>query len=235
MTAAEIVEELKSQGQEGYRKILRNHGVPEPLFGVKIEYLKKIQKRVKQDYQLALELYDTGIYDAMYLAGLISDDQQMTKKDLQHWLKRANCDALRQYTIPKVASGSKHGHELALEWISSEKESVALAGWSTLACLISVQHDAELDLAGLKRLLRHIQKTIHDQPNLVRYVMNGFVIAAGCYVAPLTDLALEVAAKIGVVEVDMGRTACKAPDAAEYIRKVQQRGTIGKKRKTAKC
>ena len=235
MTAAEIVEELKSQGQEGYRKILRNHGVTEPLFGVKIGYLKNIRKRIKQDYQLALDLYDTGIYDAMYLAGLIADDRQMTKKDLQHWLKRANCDALRQYTIPWVASGSKHGHELALEWIASEKESVALAGWSTLACLISVQDDAELDLAGLKRLLRNVQKRIHEQPNLVRYVMNGFVIAVGCYVAPLTDKALEVAAKIGVVVVDMGPTACKVPDAAESIRKVQQRGMIGKKRKTAKC
>jgi hypothetical protein len=36
-----------------------------------VEELKKIQKRIKKDYQLALDLYDTGIYDAMYLAGLI--------------------------------------------------------------------------------------------------------------------------------------------------------------------
>ena len=53
MTAAEIVEELKSQGQDSYCKILRNHGVRGPMFGVKIEYLKKIQKRIKRDYQLA--------------------------------------------------------------------------------------------------------------------------------------------------------------------------------------
>jgi hypothetical protein len=30
-------------------------------------------------------------------------------------------------------------------------------------------------------------------------------------------------------------TACKAPNAADYIRKIQQRGTIGEKRKTARC
>ena len=45
--------------------------------------MKKIQKRVKMDYQLALDLYDTGIADAMYLAGLIADDAKMTRKDLQ--------------------------------------------------------------------------------------------------------------------------------------------------------
>ena len=52
---------------------------------------------------------------------------------------------------------------------------------------------------------------------------------------PLTDLAIETARKIGKVSVDMGGTACKVPLAADYIKKVQARGSIGKKRKTAKC
>jgi hypothetical protein len=46
--------------------VLRNHGIPDPMFGVKAEDLKKIQRRVKKDYRLALDLYDTGIYDALY-------------------------------------------------------------------------------------------------------------------------------------------------------------------------
>ena len=35
--------------------------------------------------------------------------------------------------------------------------------------------------------------------------------------------------------VDMGGTARKVPYAPDYIKKTQQRGSIGKKRKTAKC
>lgn len=58
------------------------HGVKEPFFGVKIEYLKPIQKKVKKDYELAKGLYATGNADAMYLAGLIADDDTMTKDDL---------------------------------------------------------------------------------------------------------------------------------------------------------
>lgn len=235
MNAAEIVKQLQSLGTEGYRKILRNHGVQEPLFGVKIEELKKIQKRVKRDYQLALDLYDTGIYDAQYLAGLIADDPKMTKKDLRRWLETANCATLCGFTVPWVAAESKHGRELALEWIESKKDDVAVAGWQTLCGLVAIKDDAELDLAELKKLLQRVQKTIHQAPNSVRYVMNGFVIAVGCYVKSLTDLALQTAAKIGPVTVDMGNTACKVPLATEYIQKVQKRGTIGKKRKTVKC
>src|SRR6516165_12299724 len=102
MTAEEIVNQLKPLGTDAYKKILQKHGVPEPMFGVKIEELKKIQKRVKKDYRLALELYDSGIFDARYLAGLIADDLKMTKKDLHHWVEKANCSMLSEYTVAWV-------------------------------------------------------------------------------------------------------------------------------------
>ena len=235
MTADEIVEQLKPLGAEGYRKILRNHGVPEPLFGVKIEHLKKIQNRVKKDYQLALDLYDTGVYDAMYLAGLIADDAKMTKQDLRHWLDKANCSMLSEYTVAWVAAEGAHGRELALEWIDSKKESVAACGWATLIGLVSIKDDAELDLAELKRLLQRVQTTIHQQPDRARSAMNKFIIALGTYVKPLTDAALKTASSIGPVTVNTDGTACKVPDAGEYIRKAQKKGAIGKKRKSTKC
>ncbi len=235
MTAEEIVQQLKPLGTESYKNVLLKHGVQEPLFGVKIEELKKIQKRIKKDYRLALDLYDTGIYDAMYLAGLIADDPKMTKKDLRHWIEKANCPMLCEYTVAWVAAESPHGRELALEWIESKKENTAAFGWATLSSLVAVTDDAELDLAELKQLLQRVAKTIHQQPNRVRYAMNNFVISVGSYVKALTDTALQTAAQIGPVSVDMDGTACKVPSAAEYIQKVQKRGAIGKKRKTTKC
>src|SRR5438128_1541539 len=102
MTADAIVAELKKLGSAQTKKILLNHGAREPFFGVKAEDLKKIQKRVKMDYALALELYDTGNSDAMYLAGLIADDAKMTKKDLQKWVEAAYWPWLSEYTVPWV-------------------------------------------------------------------------------------------------------------------------------------
>jgi 3-methyladenine DNA glycosylase AlkD len=235
MTASEVVAELKTLGSEPIKKIFARHGAPEPCFGVKVEHLKKIQKRIKKDYQLALDLYDTGISDAMYLAGLIADDAKMTRKDLERWVAKASWYMISEYTVPWVAAGSSHGHELALQWIDSKKENIAAAGWTTLGSLVGVKADADLDLAELKRLLQRVEKTLPQQPNRVRHAMNGFVIAVGCYVEPLTSFALETAKKIGPVSVDMGGTACKVPFAPEYIEKVRQRGSIGKKRKSAKC
>ena len=232
-TAADILAELEPLGLESYKKVMRNHGVQEPFFGVKIEYLKKIQKRVKKDYQLALDLYATGNYDAQYLAGLIANDERMTKRDLNQWLKAKSEPILGM--VAWVAAGSPHGWELALEWIESPKESTAATGWTTLSSLVGIKADDELDVAKLKQLLLRVGKTIHQQPDNVRYAMNGFVIALGAYVRSLTALAIETAEKIGRVSVDMGDTSCEVPFAPDYIRKIEKRGTIGKKRKSAKC
>src|SRR5260370_42082475 len=117
MTVSEILDELKSLGSPSTKKVLMKHGAKEPFFGNKVSDLKKIQKRVKKDYQLALDLYATGNTDAMYLAGLIADDAKMTRNDLQLWAEGAYWHMLAGYTVPWVASGSPHGWELALKWI----------------------------------------------------------------------------------------------------------------------
>lgn len=235
MTAADIVKQLKPLGRETYRHALRNHGIPEPFYGVKIEELKKFQKKIKKDYQLALDLYDTGIYDAMYLAGLIADESRMTKKDLQGWLNKAEGKMLWEYTVPWVTAESPHGLEMANKWIESSRERELVAGWATWGGLVALTDDKDLDLPLVKKLLGRVEKTIHKQPDRVRYVMNGFVIAVGGYIKELTKTALEVGKKIGTVEVDMAGTACKVPYAPEYIQKMQKRGTLGKKRKTVRC
>ena len=234
MTAAQIVKELKPLGAASYKKVLLNHGIKEPVLGVKIEELKRIQKRVKKDHQLALGLFDTGIYDAQYLAGLIADETKMTKQDLRHWLATGNCTALCGSIVAQVAAESDHGRALALEWIESKDENTAQTGWQTLASIVAITDDGDLDLPEIGRLVRRVGKTIHAQANLVRYAMNGFLIAVGSYVRGLTDLAMRTADAVGPVTVDMGNTACQVPLASAYIEKVAKRGAIGKKRKSAR-
>ena len=235
MQAAAIVDELKGLGDEKYKTILLKHGVKEPCFGVKIADMKKICKRVKTDYQLALDLYDTGISDAMYFAGLIADDAAMTATDLKRWVKKANSPLISEYTVPWVAAGSPKGWDLAKEWIESKHESIASAGWSTFSSMVATKDDSKFDLAELRLLLHRVEKSIHKQPNRVRYCMNGFLIAVGSYVQSLSNLALETAEKNGAVVIEINGTACNIPFAPDRIKKVQTSGSVGKKRKPAKC
>ena len=235
MTAEQIMKELEKKGSESIKKIFLNHGAKGPLFGVKVGDLKVIQKKVKKDHKLAMELFGTGIYDAMYLAGLIADESKMSKKDIQQWAEKSPSHGISEYTVAWVAAESDYGWELGMKWIDSPKETIASSGWNTLSGVIAMKPDNELDIALIKKLLQRIVKEIHSAPNRVRYTMNGFVIGVGGYIKELTKEAIEVSKKIGDVYVDMGGTACKVPSAPDYIKKMEARGSIGKKKKTVKC
>jgi len=235
MTKDQVMSELKKKGSESIKKILQNHGASEPMYGVKVADLKVIQKKVKKDHELAMGLFATGNYDAMYLAGLIADESKMSIKDIQQWAERSNSKGISEYTVAWVAAESEYGWELGMKWIDSPKENIASAGWNTLSGVIAMKPDNELDIAAIKKLLQRIIKEIHSAPNRVRYTMNGFVIGVGGYIKDLTKEAVDTAKKIGDVYVDMDGTACKVPAATDYIKKMEAKGNIGKKKKTVKC
>jgi len=236
MTANQVLKELKALGNESTKKTLVRHGAdPDKCFGVKIGDMQPLRKKIKVDHQLALDLFDSGIYDAMYLAGLIADDAKMTKANLRKWAKSKARQLFNGSTIPWVAAGSPHGAELAAEWIDAKDDAIAAIGWNTLTSIMSVAPDEELDIPTHKKLLKRVEKEIHKAGNETKYAMNGFVIGCGSFVVALNEAARESAEKIGAVEVDHGDTACQTPYAPDYIAKVEKMGRVGKKKKTIKC
>ncbi len=234
-TVNTILSELKKLGTEQTRKTLARHGATENVFGVSVANLKVLAKTIKGEQQLAYDLYATGNVDAMYLAGMVADGSQMTKKQLQDWAKTAEHSWISEYIVPWVAIESQHGRNLAIQWMKSKRESIASSGWATYAGLLAVTADEDLDQKEIQELLDRIEKDIHNAANRVRYTMNGFVIAVGISVEPLLEKAKTTATAIGAVSVDMGDTACKVPLATAYIQKAETAGRVGKKRKTIKC
>jgi 3-methyladenine DNA glycosylase AlkD len=235
MTLEEVMTQLESFGDPNTKKTLINHGAKEPFFGVKAGDLKKILKKTKKNHELSLALYATGNTDAMYLAGLMADETQITRAQLNDWAEKAYWYYLSEYAVPWVAAETSFGFELGLEWIESDKSQFAAAGWGCLAYYAGVNEDENLDIEKYSALLDRVATEIHDQPNRVRYVMNGFVISVGSYITPLTEKALKIGATVGKVNVEMGGTACKVPLAADYLQKNIEKGRVGKKRKTARC
>ncbi len=234
MNATEILAQLKALGNEGTARVLRNHGAHDPCFGVKIGDMKPLQKQLKKNYSLSLELYDSGVYDAMYLAGLIAEPERMTKKDLTRWVKTAS-RPIASYVVGPITASSPVGTPLSLAWIESKKEIENIAGWAAVSAAASIHPDDELDLDKYQSLLAEVERSIHAAKDAVRYQMNAFVISVGSYISSLTDPAIEAGHRIGVLKVDMGNTACDVPFAPDYIQKVKDRGNVGKKRKSAMC
>ncbi len=232
MTAEAILEKLQSLSNEGVKAIYRKHGAPENIWGVKVGDMKPLVKKIKKDYKLSLELFESGISDARYFAGLIADETKMTAADLQHWADEADWYLLSEYTVPWIAAESAHGWKLALKWIDDPRETVQSSGWSTLASMVGLEGKT-LQQADLKKLLHRVLKELPDAQNRVRYAMNGFLISVGGYVPELSEEAISIGKQLGKVKVDMGGTACKVPFAPDYIKKMQDKSV--KKKKQARC
>jgi 3-methyladenine DNA glycosylase AlkD len=236
MQLKEMMAELEKRGSESIKKTLQRHGAPNAMFGVKVGDMKVLMKKAGKDHALALALWDTGNADAMYLAGLMADAQQITAKELERWAKNSTWQMLSEYSVAGVAADSPHGPALARKWIDDKQEKVASAGWSTWCGVVAVRPDSELDLKELEGLLARVEKEVQaEKRQRVRYTMNAFVTAVGCAVAPLSKRAMAAAKKIGPVEVDMGDTDCRVHVAADMIAKVAGSGRAGKKRKSARC
>lgn len=234
-TLTEVMQELESLGSEQQMKTYRRHGADGPMFGVKVGDLKKIVKKIKGNQFLALELWETGNSDAMYLAALVADGSKMTPKQLDAWAKSAWWQMLSDYSVPWVASEHPQAFSIAKKWMASKQAQIQSSGWNTYSAAMSVRPDSELNLEEIEGLLKIVESDIDKAMNRVKYVMNGFVISVGSYVKPLLSKAKTTAKRIGAVEVDVGDTSCKVPLATEYITKVEKANRVGQKRKTAKC
>ncbi|MBO6537179.1 MAG: DNA alkylation repair protein [Balneolaceae bacterium] len=235
MTFDEIMAYLEEKGNDQTKKVLMKHGAREPFFGVKVGDLKPIQKKIKKDHGLSLKLYETGNSDAMYLAGLIADEQEITKEKLQDWVEQAYWYMISEYTVAWVAAESKFGWELAGEWIESDKEMIAAAGWSTYTSLLSITSDDDIDIPLIELLMKRAAEHVHDDESRVSYAMNGFILGAGAFVESLTEKAMKLGEEIGKVTVYMGETNCKVPEIVPYLNKMKTKGYIGKKKKMARC
>lgn len=225
---------LESYGSEQTKKVLKNHGAREPFFGVKVGDMKKILKRTKKDHNLAIQLFETGNSDAMYLACLMADAKKITADELDIWAETAPWYLISEYGVAGLAADSAFGYDLGMKWIDSEKEAVAAAGWATLSGVISMMDEANMPYDDIKNLLHRIENEIDQSSNRVRYTMNAFIISVGGYCKSLSEFAIETSIRIGKVDVDMGGTSCKVPYAPAYINKMLERGAL-KKRKTARC
>jgi len=232
-----VMVSLRKKGREKTRAIYSRHGMPaERTLGVNVADLKTVAKSIKGDQALAYQLYDAGVMEAMYLAGMVADGSRMTREQLEAWCEGAvGLGMISEYTVPWVTVENPQARDLAMQWIKSRDEHIASSGWCTYSGLLATRPDDALDLAEVEKLLATVVKEIGGAQNRVRYAMNHFLIATGSYVKPLLKHAKAAAQQIGEVSVDLGDTTCKVPSATAYIAKVEAAGRVGQKRKTIRC
>jgi 3-methyladenine DNA glycosylase AlkD len=219
-TYDEVMAALEAAGTAQARKIYARHGITSPMFGVSYAALRAIQKPLKVNHALAVQLWGSGNHDARVLALMLADPKQADLALLRAWI-----DVVDNYTLSDAIGGlaarSAHARTVAETWAHEAGEWVSNAGWGVVSQLAMT--DKGLPDAYFEPFLADIAQRIHQRPNRTRYAMNNALINIGCRSAVLHERVRAVAEQVGEVVVDHGETSCETPVALPYIDKVLAR------------
>ena len=220
MSPAEAMRALEQAGSAQARKTYARHGAREPMFGVSFATLKTLSKRIGFDHDLARALWDTGNFDARNLALKIADPGRMTPDELDRWARETPVRMVCGY-IAMLAAESPHAAAKARQWLAGPAGPERSVAWGLVGQMAS--RDEGTPDPWFEERLAEIEHGIRAVSDSEREAMNSAVIAIGGRSPALRRSALAVAKRIGRVEVDHGDTACKTPDAGEYIGKMWAR------------
>ena len=221
MNAAEILTALEKSGKPQTAAIYRRHGAGENVFGTLTSEIARLQKKIKVNHALAMELWQTGNAEARILSLQVADPQRLTRTDADRFLSQGQIRFIGCYLAALLAR-SPIAREVMYDWMTSSDEYAREMGYGILSVILKDAPES-FDDVELANILETIEKEIHASPNWARYAMNGALISIGVSRPSCRAQALDTAKRIGKVTVDHGETNCKTPDAIPYIEKASTR------------
>jgi 3-methyladenine DNA glycosylase AlkD len=221
MNAQEILATLQKLGKPQTAAIYKRHGAGDNVFGTLTSEIAKLQKKIKVDHALAMELWRTGNAEARILALQIADPTKVTRADADGLVEDGPVRFLDCYLADLLAR-SPIAEETMRAWMGSPEESSREVGYAILGARLKDDPGSVSD-AETEKVLGTIEKEIHRSPNWARRAMNSALIAIGIYKPALREKTIDAAQRIGKVKVDHGETGCKTPDAIPYIEKGAKR------------
>jgi 3-methyladenine DNA glycosylase AlkD len=221
MTTTEILSTLKKAGKPQTVAIYKRHGSGDNVFGVLTSEMAKLQKKIKTDHALAMELWKTGNAEARILALQAADPTMLTSADADRFLTEGSVRFHGSY-LATLLVHTAFAPKASTAWMKSKDESTREMGYTLLSARLREDADSIPD-ADAEKILATIESEIHRSPNWARRAMNSALISIGIYKPALTKKVIDAARRIGPVDVDHGETSCKTPDAISYIEKASKR------------
>ena len=87
MNAQDILATLKKLGKPQTAAIYKRHGAGDNVCGVLTSELVKLQKKIKVDHALAMQLWKTKNAEARALALKVADPEKVTRADADRFVK----------------------------------------------------------------------------------------------------------------------------------------------------
>jgi 3-methyladenine DNA glycosylase AlkD len=220
LTLKEVLKQLEALGDDKMRTHNAKHAPGIKQFGVKHGDIRVLAKKIKANSPMAIELWDTGILDAQYLAVLLIKPADLSAKELDRMVRTVSYSWVADWFINYVVKQHADKETLRQKWMTDKNCWAARAGWSLTAERIGKNPEGLDPNALLDRLESEMAGA---DPN-VQWTMNNTLVAIGYHHPKLRKRAIAIAEKLGIYRdypVSKGCTSPFAPIWIDYLIKTK--------------
>jgi len=214
--ARKIIAQLRSLRNEGNIEGMRRFGIVSgrEQLGISAPVLRGIARRHRRDHALALELWASGIHDAMGLATIIDDPRQVTRGQAGRWVRDCDNWALTD-ACAFLFDRTEFAVEKAHAWSRRKAEFVKRTGFSLMAGMAT--HRKELPDEVFLQFLPVIHREATDGRNFVKKAVNWALRGIGKRNPRLRRAAIAEAKRI--LKIDTPSARWIARDALRELAK----------------
>jgi len=186
---------LKKHITRATRDGMARYAIPsDNAYGVAMKDIKVLGKQLEKRNDLAIALWNTGVYEARMLTSFVADPALLTSTQMDRWCKDfdnwAICDAM----CFNLFDRSPHRWAKVKQWSTSRKEFEKRTAFALLWSL-SV-HDKQAADEQFIDGLRLIERAATDERNFVKKAVNMALRAVGKRNQKLNSAAVLLARRL---------------------------------------
>ena len=202
--ATRLVAHLRSLRNQRNIEGMRRFGIvsAHEQLGVSVAVLRATGRPHRRDHGLALELWETKILEAMVLATVIDDPRQITRGQMEHWVRACDNWALTD-AAAFLFDRTDFAEAKAHAWSKRPGEFVKRTGFALMAGL--AVHRKELPDGIFLRFLPVIRREATDGRNFVKKAANWALRQIGKRNVRLRRAAIAEAKRIGRIDAPAAR------------------------------
>lgn len=219
MTLKETLEQLEVLTHEKTRKHNLKKGVGENQFGVKLGDIRKIAKKIKADHELALELWETGNFDAQMLAILILKPKELSSDELDAMVRSVQYERVADWINSYIVKPHPDNETLRQKWMQDENPMAARAGWN----LTSQRVIKQPEMVDIPALLDRIENEMSTAAPEAQWTMNFSLVEIGINHPEHRLRAIEIGEKLGLYRELRAPKGCTSPFAPIWIKEMVSR------------
>lgn len=221
-----VIASLKRLGSESTRDGMARYGLPsDKAFGVPVGKMQQLAKQLGRNHELALDLWESGWYEARMLAAFLDEPERVTPAQMDRWCRDFDnwgiCDTVCFHLFDRTP----HAFAKVVQWSRRRDEFVKRAAFALLACL--ALHDKHSGDEAFVRCLPLVEHAAADERNFVKKGVSWALRLIGRRNLDLNAAAVAVARRLSDSPEAparwVGRDALKELTSPAVIRRIEAR------------